>query len=60
MKINDNGKVREMTPAERAQVERIQAQKPEPTEVEILQEQVNELTLMLADIIGGAPYDIEA
>lgn len=57
-KININGIVREMTAAEIAQMEAIQAQMPEPQptpeqRLDVLEGTTDDIILMMADMIGG-------
>lgn len=57
-KININGITREMTAAEIAQMEAIQAQTPEPPptpeeRLDVLENTTDDIILMMADLIGG-------
>lgn len=57
-KININGITREMTAAEIAQMEAIQAQMPEPQptpeqRLDVLEGTTDDIILMMADLIGG-------
>ena len=63
MRINVNGTCRDMTPEEIAELERLQAEMPEPTPEErlesveqrtdVLESTTDDMILLMADLIGG-------